>query len=59
MHFELQYVIFIWAKTTTTTATTTKDKTTTKKKERKEWINSVVSTVNLKALDFSDHTALI
>lgn len=52
MHFELQYVIFIWAKTTTTTTTTTKknnNNNNEKKKERKERINFVVSTVNLKA----------
>lgn len=38
MHFELQYVIFIWAKTT-------KQK---QKKDRKERINLVISTVNFK-----------
>lgn len=42
MHFELQYVIFIWAKTTTTT-TTTKNKTTTNKKKGEKGMDKLSS----------------
>lgn len=43
MHFELQYVIFIWAKTTTTTTQKQKQKNKTNKKKGEKGMNTLCS----------------
>lgn len=43
MHFELQYVIFIWAKTTTTTTTTKKQNNNNKKKKGEKGMDKLCS----------------